>query len=718
MNNIRYHIDSVNKEEGHLVIVGWAYAPNKPKVAIKVDGCSDYKIEKIERIDIFNKFGEEDDALDSGFKIILPYKNKVNIVLTCGKEIVTEKVSVLRYNRNKNRGKGIIGKIYTIINLLRPYNIIKAISYIRTYGIRETFYKIKGKLRMTNLSKGIGYDEWYRKNKISDEELASQKKHKFSYEPKISIVVPTYNTDSQFLIEMIESVINQSYDNWELCIADGASTNKQVRDILEDYSKRYKKIKVKFLEENLMISGNTNEAMKLVTGEYIGLFDHDDLLTPDALFEVVQCLNENKNCDFVYSDEDKIDEKNSEYFDPHFKPDWSPDLMRSYNYITHFTVFSKDLYKAIGDFNSEYDGSQDYDMFLRLTEQAKCIKHIPKILYHWRVHKNSTASGIGAKSYALEASRKALESHLKRIGEDGIVKDGKYIGSFKVDYKIEGKPLVSIIIPNKDEVSTLKKCITSIIRKTTYENYEILIVENNSTEEKTFKYYDDLINKYNNVRVIKWDSGFNYSAINNFAVKQARGEYVILLNNDVEIITKKWIEEMLMHAQRKDVGIVGAKLYYPDETIQHAGVIMGIGSVAGHSHKYFHRDEMGHAGRLKVVQNLSGVTAACLMVSKSIYNEVNGLDEGYRVAFNDVDFCMKVREKGYLVIFTPYTELYHYESKSRGAENTPEKIERFNNEIKRFEQKWGLWMKDPYYNSNLTLIREDFSLKEDDEKSY
>jgi GT2 family glycosyltransferase len=439
-----------------------------------------------------------------------------------------------------------------------------------------------------------------------------------------------------------------------------------------------------------------------------------DLITANALYEVVNALNEDRKADFIYSDEDKIDEIESEYFDPHFKPDWSPDTLRSYNYITHFTVFSKELLNKVGEFNSNFDGSQDYDMFLRLTEQANKIVHIPKILYHWRVHKNSTAGGIGAKAYCMDAAKGALEAHLKRIGEEGIAKDGKYLGSYKVEYTIKNNPKVSIIIPNRDEVPTLKKCINSILKKSTYSNYEIIIVENNSKQEKTFKYYEEISNN-SKIKVLTWEKEFNYSAINNFGVKEAEGEFILLLNNDIEIISRRWIEEMLMHAQRKQVGFVGAKLYYTDETIQHAGVILGIGSVAGHSHKYFHRDEMGNVGRLKITQNLSAVTAACLMARKEVYDEVGGLDETFKVAFNDVDFCMKIRAKGYLCIFTPYAEMYHYESKSRGAEDTPEKIKRFNSEIKRFEEKWGLWIRDPYYNDNLTLLREDFSLREDNE---
>ncbi|MGL5153152.1 MAG: glycosyltransferase family 2 protein [Clostridium sp.] len=704
MHKISWCVDSGRKEDENLVIEGWAFCEEN-KVSISIEKCDNYNIESIERQDLFQKFNDN-EALMAGFKITLPYINKCVLRLECNDEIVRHGINAKNLINGKKKNK--IGSIVSMINV---NNAMKVINNIKVYGVKQTFYKAKGKLRNTGIFRDtVNYDEWFKKNKVSEEVLKTQREYKFEFEPKISIVVPTYNTKKEFLVEMIESVRNQSYTNWELCIADGASTLEETITTLKEYEED-NRIKVSYLDKNLMISGNTNKALELVSGEYIGLFDHDDLLTEDALYEVVSVLNKCPNADFIYSDEDKVDETGSEYFDPHFKPDWSPDTLTSYNYITHFTVFAKALLEKSGNFNSEFDGSQDYDMFLRLTEKAENIVHIPKVLYHWRVHKNSTAGGIGQKKYAIDAAKKALNNHLDRVGFKGNVKDGLFAGSYKTEYNIIGNPKVSIIIPNKDQVDTLKKCINSILKRSTYTNYEIVIAENNSTEEKTFAYYDE-IQKHNNIKVVTWKSGFNYSAINNFAVNESTGEMIILLNNDIEIISNKWIEEMLMHAQRKEVGIVGAKLYYEDDTIQHAGVILGIGGVAGHSHKYFHRAEDGHVGRLKVIQNLSAVTAACLMVRRDVYNEVEGLDEEFKVAFNDVDFCMKVRDKGYNVIFTPYAEMYHYESKSRGSEDTPEKIERFNGEIARFEKKWGLWIRDPYYNDNLTLEREDFGIKQ------
>ena len=373
----------------------------------------------------------------------------------------------------------------------------------------------------------------------------------------------------------------------------------------------------------------------------------------------------------------------------------------------------------VGRFRSEFDGSQDYDMILRLTEKAKNIVHIPKILYYWRSHSNSVASDISAKPYTLTAAKKALDEHLIRVGLAGRATDSKVPSTYKIEYQIKGNPLVSILIPSKDHTDDLDKCIEKIETVSTYNNYEIIVIENNSTSPQTFEYYDYISEKYKNVKIVKWqEEGFNYSKINNFGFKHAKGEHIILLNNDIEPLTPSWIEEMLMFSQRSDVGAVGMMLYYPDDTVQHAGVIIGIGAdhemaVAGHSHKYYRRGEYGYASRLTIAQNLSAVTAAALMLRADVYREVGGLDETFAVAFNDVDLCLKIRAAGYLIVWTPYAEAYHYESKSRGAETTPEKVKRFNSEINNFLSKWKNVRDagDPYYNPNLTLDREDFSLK-------
>ena len=528
---------------------------------------------------------------------------------------------------------------------------------------------------------------------------------------KFSILVPLYNTPKKFLREMINSVLNQTYSDWQLCLADGSDDDhlyvgEYVRS-LGDTRICYKK-----LDENKGISDNTNECIKMAIGDYIALFDHDDLLHPSALFEMAKAIEE-KNADFVYTDEVTFVGKTSNITIYNYKPDYSPDTLRSYNYICHFTAFSKELLDKVGGFNREYDGSQDYDLILRLTEKAQNIIHIPKPLYFWRSHKASVASDVSAKPYVVDSAKRALSAHLERLGLVGTVGDAVVPTTYKIQYDIIGEPLISIIIPNKDHTDDLEKCLNSVYTKSTYKNFEVIVVENNSTETETFEYYENAKNKYNNFRVITWESGFNYSAINNFAVKQAKGEYVLLLNNDIEVITPDWIEQMLMFAQRYDVGAVGSKLYYDDDTIQHAGVIVGLGGVAGHSHKYFNRENPGYMARAVIAQNLSACTAACLLVKKSVYDQVGGLDEEYAVAFNDVDFCMSIRKAGYLIVFTPFSEFYHYESKSRGDENTPEKRARFNSEVFRFQDKWGAELKkgDPYYNPNLTLDDENFALK-------
>lgn len=549
-------------------------------------------------------------------------------------------------------------------------------------------------------------------------ELVAQRSTKFERDIKFSVIVPLYNTPEEYLKAMIESVLAQTYSNWELCLADGSDgEHAYVERVVQKYARKDSRILYTKLEKNLGISGNTNACLEMSTGDYITLFDHDDLLHESALFCVMKEICEN-GADFIYTDENTFHKTPADAYHPHFKPDFSPDTLRSYNYICHLTTFSRGLYEQVGGFRSEFDGSQDYDMILRLTEKAQKIVHIPKILYYWRCHKASVASDISAKPYTLVAAKKALNEHLKRLGLKGEALDSRIPSVYQIKYDIVGEPLVSIIIANKDYIDDLDKCITSIIEKSTYKNYEIIVVENNSTDPKTFKYYDEVTEKHPQVKVIYWEGqGFNYSKINNYGFECAKGEHIILLNNDIEILTPDWIEQMLMFSQRGDVGAVGAMLYYPDDTIQHAGVIIGIGAdpemaVAGHSHKYFKRGDYGYASRLALAQNLSAVTAACVMIRRDVYEAVGGLDESFAVAFNDVDLCLKIRKAGYLIVWTPFAEAYHYESKSRGLETTPEKVERFNGEINNFLRKWRSVRDagDPYYNPNLTLEREDFSL--------
>ncbi len=593
-----------------------------------------------------------------------------------------------------------IGTRFKLLRLVK-----KGVKTLRSRGFSYTLKKTYERLFVRK--------KYRRCLKRNERELAAQRATKLAYEPLFSIIVPLYNTPKAYLEEMIASVTEQTYSEWELCLADGSDTEHgYVREICLGYAANNGKIKYKRLEKNLGISENTNAAIAVAKGDFIALFDHDDKLHPSALFEMASALNENRDIDLMYTDEAKfVKNERRDGYHLFFKPDFSWDMLRSYNYICHFTAFSRELYERAGGFRSEFDGSQDYDMILRLAEKARKIHHIPKILYFWRSHDASVASDVSAKPYTMAAARAAISEHLSRVGLKGEVADSSVPSTYRIKYEIEGEPLVSIMIPNKDHVPDLELCLKSVYSLSTYKNFEVIVIENNSTQASTFEFYAEAQKKYPRLRVIRWEREFNYSAINNFGFEHAKGEYVILLNNDIEILTPSWIEEMLMFTQRSDVGAAGMMLYYPDDTVQHAGVILGLGDVAGHSHKYFKRGDEGYFLRLTVAQNYSAVTAAAMMVKSSVYREVGGLEESYAVAFNDVDLCMKIRRAGYNIVWTPYAEAYHYESKSRGFEDNPEKIERFRGEINNFRSRWlpELEAGDPYYNPNLTHQREDFT---------
>ena len=534
--------------------------------------------------------------------------------------------------------------------------------------------------------------------------------------PKISIVVPLYNTPLNFLEELLDSVVNQTYRNWELCCVD-AGQDTAVGQHVQARAKADPRIRYQKLTENEGIAGNTNHGFELATGDYIALLDHDDILHPCALWYTAQAIVE-QGADFVYTDEATFEGKVENVVLYHFKPDFMLDNLRSNNYICHLTTFSKVLMEqAGGGERAEYNGSQDYDLFLRLTEKAQKIAHIPHALYYWRSSPNSTASDISAKTYCIDAGIAALKAHYARCGVavDDVTLIPGTPGYYKTDYTMAHPGRVSILIPTCDHIRDLETCVESIYARTTYPDFEILLIENNSKEEQTFRSYERMRKEHpDTLKVLTWQGkGFNYSALNNFGARYATGEYLLLLNNDTEVITPGWLEEMVMYAQQKRVGCVGAKLLYPDDTIQHAGVGFGIGGVAGHLHKYFPATSDGYMGRLNYVQDVYGDTAACLLIRKEIYDEVHGLDESYAVAFNDVDFCVRVREAGYTNVFTPFAQLYHYESKSRGMEDNPEKQKRFQGEVLRFQARWGdlLAKGDPCTNPNYDIQREDFSLK-------
>jgi GT2 family glycosyltransferase len=615
-------------------------------------------------------------------------------------------------------------------------------------GARGVLLKLNYKKREREAMKQFGTDSFPDAERRKAEETAV-----FPNMVKISILVPLYNTPKEFLTEMIDSVMNQTYANWELCLADGSDdAHSYVGEVCREYQGRADgRIVYAKLAKNEGISGNTNQCLKLATGEYIGLFDHDDILHPSVLYEYVKAINE-QGADYLYCDETTFKSGDiNKMLTMHFKPDYAPDNLCANNYICHFSVFSRKLLDGEELFRTKFDGSQDHDMILRLTDNAEKIVHVPRLMYYWRSHAGSTAGGIDAKPYAIEAAKGAVAEHLKKHGfkNFSITSTRAFETIFKIRYEIDGNPKISIIIANKDHASDLQRCIDSIINKSTYDNYEIIIVENNSTGVEIKNYYSALLGySYDEavknakirtskecdggilrasedgkcagkipVSIVTWksDGTFNYSSVNNLGAEYADGSYILLLNNDTEVITVNWMEELLMYAQRSDVGAAGAKLYYPDKTIQHAGVVIGLGAhrTAGHTHYKQPRQNLGYMGRLCYAQNVSAVTGACLLVKKSLYEQAGGLDEGFAISLNDVDFCLKLRKMGLLNVFTPFAELYHHESVSRGLDDNGEKAERYNRESEKFREKWKTMLEagDPYYNVNFSLDRSDFSLK-------
>ncbi len=570
----------------------------------------------------------------------------------------------------------------------------------------------------------------------NEEERKRQQEESFEQTPLISILTPLYNTPIPFLQELLSSVQAQTYSNWELCLADGSDgEHAQVGKLCMEKAEADPRIKYQKLSKNTGISGNTNACYQMAKGDFIGLLDHDDLLHPSVLYEYVKAINE-KKADYLYCDECTFHGNVDRMITLHFKPDFSPDNLHANNYICHFSVFSRQLLEGEELFRSRFDGSQDHDMILRLTGHARHIVHIPKLMYYWRSHKGSTAKDIDSKSYAIEAARGAIADHLTQCGfrDFEILPTKAFETIFRIRYKVLGNPMISILIPNRDHVEDLRRCVSSILEKSSYDNYEILILENGSTDPGVLEYYESL--KENPVvRILEWKpeeekesektteksnseknkSKFNYSSINNFGAENANGDFILLLNNDTEVISLNWMEELLMYAQRPDVGAAGAKLYYPDKTIQHAGIVLGLGAhrSAGHTHYKVASTNLGYMGRLCYAQDVSAVTGACLMVKKALWDEVGGLDESFRISLNDVDFCMKLRRLGYLNVWNPYCELYHYESASRGADTDPEKAARYEEECARFRERYAKELEegDPYYNVNFSLDRSDYTLK-------
>lgn len=588
------------------------------------------------------------------------------------------------------------------------YMIKKGLKYLKHFGPKEFLIRLQERMEPEE----VPYGPWYESYQPKEAVLDKQRSRKWENPVTFSIVVPAYKTPDEFLRQMIDSVQMQTYPHWQLCIANASPEDEQMRKTLQEYTKKDSRIKVKDLAENAGIAENTNQALAMAECDFIGLLDHDDLLAPNALYEVALALEKEPEADVVYTDEDKVSSDLVKHFQPNLKPDFNLDLLRSNNYICHFFLARRTLVEQIGGFRSEYNGAQDYDFIFRCVDGARKIIHVPEILYHWRTHAASTADNPASKMYAFEAGQRAIETHLKSRGQEGIVAMKQDLGCYRVIYPVKEKPLVSILIPNKDEKDSLTLCIKSIREKTTYDNYEIIIVENNSTSTEIFQYYKEL-EQEGDVRVVTWKGPFNYSAINNFGVTYAKGEFILFMNNDVEVLSEGWIEELVSHCQRSEVGITGTKLYYPDGTIQHAGTVIGIGGIAGHMFVNTPGTWSGYMHKASLQMDYSAVTAACMMMKRSVFEEVGGFEEELSVAFNDVDLCLRTCQAGYLVVYNPYVELRHYESKSRGLEDSKEKVRRFQEEIEFMRTRWEDLIKagDPYYNKNLSLSKWNYSLR-------
>jgi glycosyltransferase involved in cell wall biosynthesis len=579
---------------------------------------------------------------------------------------------------------------------------------------REGLAGIGGKL--TSLHRqSIDYMKWIgRYDTLTDEArvLIKNRLHTFSYKPVISVVMPTYNTKPEWLVEAIESVRQQLYTNWELCIADDASSDLHVRPILERYAAEDSRIKLVFRKDHGHISAASNSALKLASGEFIAFLDHDDVLAEHALFWVVDALTRRPDAQLIYSDEDKIDTAGRR-LEPYFKSEWNEDLFYSHNMICHLGVYRSKLVHELGGLREGFEGAQDYDLAIRFIERIEPgqIVHVPRVLYHWRIHAGSTASGGVDKPYALGAGEKAINEHLQRRGSDGVVVPLADLRMYRVRYPLpEPVPLVSLIVPTRNGLHLIRQCVDSILSKTSYDNYEVVIVDNGSDDPETLRYFES-VQADSKVRIVRDDRPFNYSELVNAACATVSGSIIGLINNDIEVISPDWLSEMVSHALRPEVGAVGARLCYPDGTLQHAGVILGIRGIAGHAHRYLKRYQHGYFGRASIIQSYCAVTAACLVVRKEVFKKVGGFNEALQVAFNDVDFCLRVREAGYRNIYTPYAELYHHESATRGLEDTSEKQLRFTQESTYMKQLWGhLLINDPAYSPNLTLEHQDFSL--------
>lgn len=716
---MKYKIDVARIRENTIVLNGWVIGrtPEAEAEFEVLDGQNqkkEFKYVPVRRDDVSQSYFKTTVSRDLGFDIRIPYIREDNedriLVIHCdGKTARVRLNAGIIEKQNSSAHK----KSLKIRGMMNRETLRSAVDFWKENGFKA--FVLKSRHKLQGIDSDYDYPEWYALTKPDQEELAAQRKTVFDYNPKMSLVVPAYKTPERFLAALLDSLLAQTYDNWEVCVADGSPKGEGVERVLKRYALKDERIRYVILGENKGIAGNTNAAMEMAKGDFVVLADHDDTLAPNALFECVKAINSDPEIDVVYTDEDKLDLDGGELFEPHFKPDFNPDLLTSVNYICHLFVVNHELLMEVGGFRAEYDGAQDYDFIFRCTEKARKICHVPKALYHWRCHQNSTSSNPESKLYAFEAGARAIKAHYDRMGIPvKKVEKGVDYGVYHTVFEIQGTPLVSVIIPNKDHSGDLDLCIRSIVEKSSYKNLEFIVVENNSTNPETFAYYEKLQKEFDFVHVVKWEREFNYSAINNFGVGFAKGEYLLFLNNDTEMINPESINEMLGFLQREEVGIVGARLLYSDDTIQHAGVVVGFGGIAGHTFIGLHKAESSYFNQAMCARDYSAVTAACMMSKKSLFEQAGGFSEELAVAFNDIDYCMKIRSLKKLVVYAPYALFYHYESKSRGLEDTPEKVARFNREIKLFSEKWPDILKngDPYYNPNLTLRKSNFALRD------
>ncbi len=694
-----------------IKITGWAESAGELKLSVYAEKKElEYKADYFTRADMVSRYFEGELNRNCGFELTVEDTDVRSIRITSesGGRRGSIGVVVNRASSGQQR------RSVRLAEDKRNDYITRARNYIAMYGMKRFIVKAVGKLTGKSIKDPTNI--YFNKINPNEARLKEQRDYKFASNYKFSILIPVYRPDVKFFTLMLDSIVAQTYDNWQICLADGSGDGYTVENVVRPYIEKYGEDKVKYikLENNLGIAENTNAAMRMADGDFIVFGDHDDELHPTALFECMRELERYPQADFIYSDEDKIIEATGHHTEAHFKSDLNMELLRTNNYICHLSVVKKSLADKVGVLYTQFNGSQDHDYVLRCVEKAECVRHIPRILYHWRINDNSTAKSASTKTYANTAGVNAVSAHLKRMGIDGEVKNGVAPGFYDIRYKLTEKPLVSVIIPNKDHLDDLTRCLESMENVNNYHNVEYIVVENNSVLEDTFEGYKELEKKYGDkFKLVKWDGIFNYSAINNFGARYAKGEYILLLNNDTSVIEPDSLRCMLAQCQRAEVGIVGAKLLYDDDTVQHAGVIMGYQGVAGHAFTGIGDDVYGYFARAVLSQELSAVTAACLLTKRSVFDEVGGLDESFEVAFNDIDYCMKVRAAGYKIIYDPHAKLHHYEYKSRGAEDTGKKQERFGGEIMHFIDKWraALIAGDMYYNPNLELVGELYTIK-------